>query len=262
MAFPWKALASDADLVWGSPSYVDTFLQHTLAQLDLRLQALNRFLTVMGPTTIAAHASLHVLRTNLLPRFVHLFRFLPIDRSLQLAREVDARVLAWLQDSLDLPLTSPPVRLILQTPTAHGGLSLLRLHHEALLHCISGLLALPVEGVPLRLWMMLSPLARICIGSIMPRLHVMALLLASLFLMAPLFCPSLARPPGHSYTLMLFTSSIVPSSLLLAHLMPLLPLRGASSFPPSLRSLLPPLATASRHGPGAWPSLVSHADAL
>ena len=43
----------------------------------------------------------------------------------------------------------PDVRVILQAPCAHGGLSLLRLHHEALLHCISGLLALPVEGVPL-----------------------------------------------------------------------------------------------------------------
>ena len=40
-------------------------------------------------------------------------------------------------------------QVILQAPTAHGGLSLLRLHHEALLHCISGLLALPAEGVPL-----------------------------------------------------------------------------------------------------------------
>ena len=75
---------------------------------------------------------MHVLRINLLPRFVHFFRFLPVDRSLQLAREVDALLLPWLQDRLDLP-TSPEARVILQTPTAHGGLSLLRLHHGALL---------------------------------------------------------------------------------------------------------------------------------
>ena len=92
-----------------------------------------------------AHAALHVLRVNLLPRYVHLFRFMPVDRSLQLARSVDDRVLPWLQEQLDLPLSDPAVRILLQTPCAHGGLSLLRLHHEALLHCISGLLALPVS---------------------------------------------------------------------------------------------------------------------
>ena len=148
---PLESPASDSGLVWGTTSYVDSFLEQTLSQLDMRLRALSRFLTVLGPGTVAAHASLHVLRINLLSRFVHLFRFLPVDRSLQLAREVDDRILPWLQESLDLPLASPPVRIILQTPTAHGGLSLLRMHHEALLHCISGLLALPAEGVPLTL---------------------------------------------------------------------------------------------------------------
>ena len=94
----------------------------------------------MPPSTCSA---------NLLPRFVRLFRFLPVDRCFQLAREVESCTLPWLCERLDLPLDHPAVRAILQTPTAHGGLSLLRLHLEALLRCISGLLALPVEGAPL-----------------------------------------------------------------------------------------------------------------
>ena len=136
----------DRDLAWGTDSHVDQFLETVLSQLDVRLGALTKFMQVLGPSSVAGHAALHVLRINLLARFVHMFRFLPVDRSLQL---VDERLLPWLQEQLDLPLAHPAVRIILQTPCAHGGLSLLRLQHEALLHCISGLLALPVEGVPL-----------------------------------------------------------------------------------------------------------------
>ena len=146
---PLECPADDRDLAWGTDSYVDQFLETVLSQLDVRLGALTKFMQTLGPSSVAGHAALHVLRINLLPRFVHLFRFLPVDRSLQLARSIDERLLPWLQEQFDLPLAHPAVRIILQTPCAHGGLSLLRLHHEALLHCISGLLALPVEGVPL-----------------------------------------------------------------------------------------------------------------
>ena len=146
---PLESPADDRDLAWGTVSYVDQFLDTVLSQLDVRLSALTRFMQVLGPSSVAGHAAIQVLRINLLPRFVHLFRFLPVDRSLQLARNVEEHILPWLQEQLDLPLTAPDVRIVLQTPCSHGGLSLLRLHREALLHCISGLLALPVEGVPL-----------------------------------------------------------------------------------------------------------------
>ena len=140
---------TDDNLAWGTPTHIDLFLQRTMAAYEVRLRALGQFVSLLRPGSVALHASLHVLRTNLLPRFVHLFRLLSVDRCLQLTREIDSCTLPWLCEHLDLPLPHPAVRPILQTPTAHGGLSLLRLHLEALLHCITGILALPVEGVPL-----------------------------------------------------------------------------------------------------------------
>ena len=149
-----EAPASDSDLVWGTSTYVDSFLQQALSQLDLRLRALgvadlsaSLISCVLAPLWLMPPCT--CFARTFFPRYIHLFRFLPVDRSLQLAREVDSRLLPWLQDRLDLPLDSPQVRVIRQTLTAHGGLSPLRLHHEALRHCISGLLALPAKGVPL-----------------------------------------------------------------------------------------------------------------
>ena len=97
---PLEGPADDSDLVWGTPSYVDRFLADVVAQLDVRLGALSRFMHVLGPASVAAHVSLHVLRINLLPRFVHLFRLLLVDWSLQLARQIDLHLLPWLQEQI------------------------------------------------------------------------------------------------------------------------------------------------------------------
>ena len=51
-----------------------------------------------------------------------------------------------------MPLHDAATVSILRTPPAFGGLSLLCLHIEALLLCISGLLDLPVEGIPFCQW--------------------------------------------------------------------------------------------------------------
>ena len=44
----------------------------------MRLRALSEFVHLMGPDTQAAHVALQILRINLLPRFTHLFRFVPL----------------------------------------------------------------------------------------------------------------------------------------------------------------------------------------
>ena len=90
----------------------------------------------------ALHSALHVLRINLLPRYIHLFRFLSLHLTLPWARLIDTGIRNWLASQLD----SPASHAILAAPVAHAGLGLTTLQYEAPLHCLFGHLALTAGG--------------------------------------------------------------------------------------------------------------------
>ena len=133
-------------MAWGDDRYVAAFLRHSQHMLSLRLRALSQFTELLGPDSPAAHIALQVLRLNLLPRFTHLFRFLPLRLTLPWAKDLDADLLTWLENLLRLPLRAAPNTWVLLTPPSRGGLGLTPLVIESLLHCLAGTVALTVAG--------------------------------------------------------------------------------------------------------------------
>ena len=136
----------DWHMAWGNDRYVAAFLQHSQQMLTLRLCALSQFVHLVGPDSPAAHIALQVLRLNLLPRFTHLFRFLPLRLTMPWAKDLDVDLLTWLEALLRLPLRAAPNTSVLLTPPSRGGLGLTPLVMEAPLHCLAGTVALTVAG--------------------------------------------------------------------------------------------------------------------
>ena len=138
----------DQHVPWGARPFLEAFLAEARAQLQRRLGTLTAFVDTLGPHTPALYAAVNILRVNLLPRFMHLLRFLPLTLTLPWAQVMDGDILAWLQDCLALPFPAPCWDTILRTPLALGGLPLLILADESVLHFLSGHLALHVVPDP------------------------------------------------------------------------------------------------------------------
>ena len=136
----------DWDMAWGNDPFLAQFLRTAQDRLTVRLRALSQFVHLMGPDTPAMHVALQILRTNLLPRFTHLFRFVPLRLTLPWARDLDRDLVTWLETLLHLPLREPSSTWILLTPASRGSLGFTPLVIDVLLHCLSGLLALSAAG--------------------------------------------------------------------------------------------------------------------
>ena len=134
--------ADAAEAPWplarGQDGFLRDFLTTARLQLQRRLTALTAFCDQMGPDSPALHASLHILRTNLVPRFTHVLRFAPLRLTLPWTRELDIDLVDWLEHHIALPLRSRTCAWALMTPPALGGLGLTPLIMEALLLCLSG----------------------------------------------------------------------------------------------------------------------------
>ena len=68
---------------WGSSSYVVQHLHDLSNKLERRLEALFALIDTLGRDSEAAHVSLYVARINLQTRFVHLWRYLPWQVTVQ-----------------------------------------------------------------------------------------------------------------------------------------------------------------------------------
>ena len=91
---------------------------------------------------------MHILRANLLPRYVHIFLFLPLRLTLPFARQLDTELRTWVETALDLQLRTPQCHAILVAPPKWGGLGITTLEVDALLHCYCGYVALPAAQEP------------------------------------------------------------------------------------------------------------------
>ena len=135
-------LAADMPVAWGTQTYLDSFLEARRLDLTRRLTCLTSFIQTMGPNCGALHAATHILRINLLPRYVHLFRFLSLHVTLPWARLIDADIRGWVAHHFHCQLDSPALHAILSVPVAHAGLGLSVMHYEAPLHCLFDHLAI------------------------------------------------------------------------------------------------------------------------
>ena len=144
----WRSSARRTSIgTWrGVLIFLASFLRSAQERLDARLQALYQFVNLMRPESLAAHVALQILRTNLLPRFTHIFRFVPLRLTLPWARDLDRDLVTWLESLLHPPLRDPPTTWALLTPPSRSGLGFTPLVIEVLLHCLSGLLALTAAG--------------------------------------------------------------------------------------------------------------------
>ena len=79
---------------------------------------------------------------------MHLMRLLPLTLTLPWAQALDADIHAWLQTTLGLLLPTLHRETVLRTPLALGGLPMLVLADESVLHFLSGHLALYVVPDP------------------------------------------------------------------------------------------------------------------
>ena len=123
----------DWTLAWGTDPFLAAALRAAQTNLAHRLRALSQFCLLLGPESVAAHVAVQVLRVNLLPRFTHLFRFVPLRLTLPWARDLDLDLLQWLEQLLRLPLRSPATTWALLTPPSRGGLGLTPLVVDVLL---------------------------------------------------------------------------------------------------------------------------------
>ena len=135
-------------LALGEARYVAEFLGQALVDFRRRLTVLTAFLGAASPQSPAAHAAFHILRTNLAPRYVHIFRFLPLRLTLPFARQLDTELRTWVEAALDLRLGTPQCHSILTTPPKWGGLGITTFEVDALPHCCSGHIALPDAREP------------------------------------------------------------------------------------------------------------------
>ena len=132
----------DIALPLGKASFTQTFLKAARDKFLVRLRALQALVEALGPASSASHLACQIVRVNLLPAFTHIFRACSWEVSHDWAQQLQHDVLHWLGELLQCPIVGPAAQLTLAMPLRFGGLGLLNLQYEAVLHFLNGSLAL------------------------------------------------------------------------------------------------------------------------
>ena len=135
-------LPLDGAFPLGCSSFTQAFLTKLRRKLQLRLGALAAFVDALGPASPALHIAIQILRVNLQPSFVHVFRALPWDFSHEWAAHIQHDVHTRLSEQLCCPIAGPAAQLTLGMPLRYAGLRILNHQYEAALHYLNGALAL------------------------------------------------------------------------------------------------------------------------
>ena len=136
------------DTPWGDDTYTQAFLQEAREALQQRMRVLAAFVIHHGPQTEALHVALHILRTNLSGRLVHLYRFCPWTLLRPWTATLTEDLHAWLRIIVGLPFQGPHPLLALHSPLAQGGLGIPHPQQEAALHHLQAMWPLIDELSP------------------------------------------------------------------------------------------------------------------
>ena len=112
--------AAELPVAWGTQTYLEQFLAARRRDLIQRPAALSTFIQTLGPNVGASHTAIQIVRVNLPPCHIHLFRFLSLHLTQPSAHLLDSDVRDWLAHHLCCSLDSLALHSIVATPVVHA----------------------------------------------------------------------------------------------------------------------------------------------